>query len=280
MNLVKQKAEIWVPKHSTQHIARCARVCYASDANTNDDKLVKALVKNGHLSMLRHDSCYYIIPTKFFGQFKAFGVERCPYIRFRMCKKKKSVFVSTNAQFLYDNQDVNLFLSDFVVSEDEFFKHAETLPLRRVTVYASTQIAIASEFNRVGPQNISQQSTRYVELTKKGIPLSLAHWMGKFDGWKKVVEHILLKTCTWHYQIARKVLGLHREDARYFLPVGTETKVAYTYTIAEWEHILDLRLRGTTGKPHPDAKALALLIEKEIKKQGLVGVNIAKSQSM
>lgn len=266
MNIVDPSVEIWKKESPNQHIARCARVCYASDKTTNNDNMVARLIERGHLSMLRHNSYYYIVPAERFGAFKNFGVGQCPYIRYIKKRKAEFFYVSTNGQFIHENPKIAEFLSEYYVDESEFFKHEDALSLFRVTVFLSTQIAIASELNRVGPQNISQQSTRYVDLYKKGIPLSKAHWMGRFSGWKKIVENLLLRVCTLPYTIARKVLKLPPEDARYFLPLGTETKVAYTYTVQEWEHILDLRLRGTTGKPHPDAKAIAEIIEKELDK--------------
>lgn len=47
------------------------------------------------------------------------------------------------------------------------------------------------------------------------------------------------------------------QDARGVLPLDTNTRVAYTYRIEEWAHILDLRYYGKTGKPHPNAKISA-----------------------
>lgn len=40
------------------------------------------------------------------------------------------------------------------------------------------------------------------------------------------------------------------------MPLDTYTIVAYTYTLAEWSHILDLRYHGKTGTPHPNAKII------------------------
>lgn len=41
------------------------------------------------------------------------------------------------------------------------------------------------------------------------------------------------------------------------LPLDTHTRAIYTATIEEWEHFLDMRLKGTTGKPHGDIKIIA-----------------------
>ena len=43
--------------------------------------------------------------------------------------------------------------------------------------------------------------------------------------------------------------------------LDTQSKVAYTYTIREWEHIINLRVYEITGKAHPDAKIVCSQIE-------------------
>lgn len=54
------------------------------------------------------------------------------------------------------------------------------------------------------------------------------------------------------------------EDARGILPLDTATKVIYTYTVAQWKHIIDLRYYGTTGKPHPNAKLVIGMVRDKI----------------
>lgn len=54
------------------------------------------------------------------------------------------------------------------------------------------------------------------------------------------------------------------QDARGILPLDTYTVVAYTYTISEWKHILDLRFHDSTGKAHPNAKEVAYWIHRII----------------
>ena len=62
MNIIKPAVELWQQDADwIHHVAKCARICYASDGS-NDVKLVDNLLKLGHLSMFRHRSIYYIIP--------------------------------------------------------------------------------------------------------------------------------------------------------------------------------------------------------------------------
>lgn len=51
--------------------------------------------------------------------------------------------------------------------------------------------------------------------------------------------------------------GLKAEEARSVLPNDCKTELVMTGFVNDWEHFFDLRSLGTTGKPHPDIKALA-----------------------
>ena len=58
--------------------------------------------------------------------------------------------------------------------------------------------------------------------------------------------------------------GLKPEDARGNLTFNTYTICGYTYTLNEWKHILDMRLRNKTGIAHPDASIVAKQISRII----------------
>lgn len=46
------------------------------------------------------------------------------------------------------------------------------------------------------------------------------------------------------------------EVARAVLPLCTATTIMVSANLREWVHILNLRVLGTTGKPHPDIEKL------------------------
>lgn len=46
-------------------------------------------------------------------------------------------------------------------------------------------------------------------------------------------------------------LGANPDGARRVLPVSTKSELIVTCTEEEWQHIIDLRYHGITGKPHP-----------------------------
>lgn len=64
--------------------------------------------------------------------------------------------------------------------------------------------------------------------------------------------------------------GRKPQEARVVLPLDTNTELVHTAFISDWKHFFDLRALGTTGAPHPDAKALALPLYEEFCRMGLI----------
>lgn len=53
-------------------------------------------------------------------------------------------------------------------------------------------------------------------------------------------------------------LGNPPERARGMLPLSTATEIVLTANLREWRHIFRLRAMGTSGRPHPQVRALML----------------------
>ena len=88
--------------------------------------------------------------------------------------------------------------------------------------------------------------------------------------WEKQAKWYQLWASHFGYWVAEKVYkfliftGLKPEDARGNLTFNTYTICGYTYTLSEWKHILDMRLRNKTGIAHPDASIVAKQISRII----------------
>ena len=125
-----------------------------------------------------------------------------------------------------------------------------------MTMVVTTQISTSRELNRTSPNSIAEQSTRYCNLEKKGgVQIARPHWHDGGTRWQRMVYGFVCRVCEWGYNRLLKS-GLKPQDARGVLPLDTYTVVAYTYTLADWSHILDLRYHETTGKAHPSAKII------------------------
>lgn len=264
MEVVESKVECWLQGNDIAHIARCARVCYASKNTSINNEFVKGLWKNKHRSMFRHASVYYIIPEKIQVPNKA-------YIGATVILVENKNYVSTNEQSAREYWDRRYKKYRISISEAEQNEVFRKYKLLRYTLCIETGIDITRELNRKSPNNIAEQSTRYVDFNKKlGIRFKQCHWMYNMSIWKYCLTRIMLKTCELFYKIARSKYGLNLppQDARFILPIDTMSKVVYTYTVAEWEYIVNMRLWDWTGKAHPDAKTVGQLIYDEFNKLG------------
>lgn len=281
MKFIEPSVELWIEENvvdSSQHIARCARVCYGKeDKEPNleaDKKMVDGLIKRGHLSMLRHASVYssYFNPNWSDSEFvhmelyHGSGAVDCLY--------------STNRQFFWEHGEIgnapDCYDKDFgcFAAEDEL-SQAQVLEMcredprvfkvYRLTFCITTQISTSRELNRVSPNNIAERSTRYCS-SKDGLEICEPWWIYGCHCYReeKVKQYEAgLKHAESAY-LALVMSGMKLEDARGVLPLDTATKVIYTYTVEEWQHILDLRFYGKTGRPHPNARLVTSMVRDQI----------------
>lgn len=279
MKLINPRVEYWDNKDSITHVARCARICYKSNNQNNNEELFQRLLNSAHHSMFRHDTKYYIVPNIkgdvsldlrcLYDVLKHFELN--PYIH--QIVTETHIFVSANGQFILNHQDEFLIrsLSEFVVDKETFFSYNETKPIRRFTFCITSQISTTRELNRVSPNNIAEESTRYCNYSKekfeKEVKFCKPHWYDDADAYTRNLYRGSLTSGEFYYF---KLLeeGFLPQDARGALPLDTASTVAYTYTIKEWRHIIDLRYRGITGAPHPNAKIVIGEVYKKLTEMG------------
>lgn len=276
MNIIKPAVELWQENDDwIHHVAKCARICYASDGS-KDEKLVDNLLKLKHLSTFRHRSIYYIISkddkyTELVTRF-----EFCPYVEYLI--DSEAIYLATNGHFYIEHKDNILkTLEPFIVTAEEFSNWEIGWQLMRYTFKVTTQISTSRELNRVSPNNIAEQSTRYVY---ENGTICKPHWISDeeadmFNENNDVdldeAMNVYLRGCKKDFEDYKLLIDkykLNRQDARGKLPIDTATICAYTYSIKEWRAILDLRYYGTTGAPHPNAKIAAGMIREELIKLG------------
>lgn len=277
MEIIKPQVELWIQENPIDHVARCARICYASDKTTGNTAMYGRLQRSNHMSMFRHESIYIIAPGKNDTYELIDLFNNCPYVDYRIDYDNDKIYISTNRQFYIENELIRYF-EEWIVEPAEFTNTLLGKEIMRYTFKVVTQISISRELNRVSPNNISEQSTRYVNLSRKDGAICQPHWMTDEDVEKWEDDDldfdskvsVYLNSCKQDFEDYNFLLelGMFPEDARGVLPIDTATVCAYTYTISEWRHIIDLRYYGTTGKPHPNAKIIAGMIRDELIKLG------------
>lgn len=270
MKIVKPSVELWLQSHNEyEHIAKCARVCYASNKTiaSNDKAFCKRLWANKHKSMYRHAAVYYIIPEALNLNWKAYT-----YCNIVMIEGVN--YISTNKQCAKEYFQK---YKRFRITNDEAWNNPifKDNGLLMLTFCIHTGIDITREYNRKSPNAISEQSTRYVDFNKRiGIRFKHCHWMTDLNWYKRTLVKLMCKIDEWFYKISRSKFGLNLppEDARYCLFLDTMSTAVYTYSIKEWEYILNMRLFDWTGVAHKDAKEIASQIYDYI--VNYVGINI------
>lgn len=273
MEVINPSVELWEEGNDPiAHIARCASICYQSK-NYNAEKMVEHLKKDGHLSMFRHYSHYYIISKHSkAGEIMLDYLKGCdtfgdnPYWSYFI--GKKAIYVSTNEQFVMEHEKFDELFNMYEVTRNTFEEKTEDKSLLRYTFCVISSIKVSRELNRVSPNNIAEQSTRYVNFLSKNGDVAICHsvddHLTAVD--KAVFAEELNQECEWYKQHIAS--GCKPEDARRVLPLDTATRCAYTYNAREWKHIIDLRFFETTGKAAPDAKVVGEMLYKELKKLG------------
>lgn len=269
MKIIEPSVELWEQgDNSIAHVTRCARVCYGRESG-NDEVLYNNLIKNKHWSMFRHDSVYAIIPTNDIESTWSLVMTtylKCPYIHW--ITFNNNLYIVTNGNFLLDVEKENLVLYKRLVKYRVTFKefkekatHYEIKELFRYTFKVTTQISTSRELNRVSPNNIAEQSTRYVY---ENGTICKPHWYN--DNLGETIKNKYISSCSRSFREYKELvnIGLNRQDARGVLPLDTATVCVYTYSIREWRNILDLRYYGTTGKPHPNTKIIASMIRDKL----------------
>lgn len=279
MKLIEPKVEFLSELDITpeSHIARCARVCYGCEYKEpnreTDRKMTEGLIRRQHLSMFRHASMY-LSHIEGISEYVDTHIANSPYWGYNTRYR----YASTNLQeFMFNEVYIQRSFGKeplIVINNKNFLeecsKHSELFKLYRLTFCITTQISTSRELNRVSPNNIAERSTRYCS-SKDGLEICRPWWL------KSSKEDIVEGCCPldelWYYDIISKAEdaykafldeGMKPEDARGILPLDTATKVIYTYSIEEWQHILDLRLYDKTGKAHPNAHVVMRMVKDQI----------------
>lgn len=291
MKIIEPKIELWQQGESkVAHVARCARVCYGKESG-NDEALYGSLERRNHISMYRHETYYAAINTvdKQSLLFESLaGYQHCPYVNYITYKNK--TYIVANGNFLRDIAKNNPVLFHLIYDNQIDIEEAKNVEpiwkhFMRYTFCVITQISTSRELNRVSPNNIAEQSTRYVY---ENGTICRPHWLNGYqvlqhnagdyviykDGREDTdINHKVLtyiKSCDGSFNNYKYLVdaGLPREDARGVLALDTATKCVYTYTIDEWRAIIDLRYYDVTGKPHPNAKITAGMIREQLMELG------------
>lgn len=286
MKLIKPSFEIWEQPAGLEgvykQIERVGRVCYKSEDKITEDSakpFVDRMIKSGHGAMLEHGTVYL--------QYETVKSAINPLTKYYLNKYSKvkakwgiigetiKLFVTTNLRVLVENN----WLEDL-----EYIWEPTGYHERRVTVHFVCDRGVSHEFVRHRVMSFAQESTRYCNYSKDKFGNELTFikpcWFdssliddtGHWDAntfyrmpTQPVREEAFLGTLLSVEDSYFDLLecGWKPQEARAILPNSLKTELVVTGFVSDWNHFFDLRAKGTTGAPHPQAKELAEPLMKE-----------------
>lgn len=288
MKLIKPSFEILTPTDWREFgiqkfIELVGRTCYKSEDKITDDSykgFVQRMIDSKHYAMLEHGTVYleyklksrHAIGTEEYNKQEMFiknFIDRYSKNKYSIIKTNKYediYLVTTNYRVLIENGWIN---------DIKYLCEPTKFHDKRITVKFICNRQVSHEFVRHRVFSFAQESTRYCNYTK-----------GKFGG-----ELTFIKPCWWNkgndFDEDINILAIEQhfkeiefiyselirneqkpQQAATILPNALKTELVMTGFEEDWKHFFDLRAKGTTGAPHPQAKELAEPLMNEFIKLG------------
>lgn len=263
---------------------------------------VDRMIKSGHGAMLEHGTVYLAIPMTTYAPEAVNIYHNNSYSKVNECNefiftdkygdKVAAWCVTTNLRVLVENDCLEDL--EFLCEPTEFHE-------KRITVHFVCDRGVSHEFVRHRVMSFAQESTRYCNYSKDKFGNELTFiipcWLdiiseadeihidgneGDFCYPEDIYTSNFLYTLRyaerayldllqqWDKRIPDKRYksGFRNnpwtpQQARAILPNALKTELVMTGFVSDWNHFFDLRARGTTGAPHPQAKELAEPLMKE-----------------
>lgn len=264
-----------------EQIELAGRTCYKSkrpEGQTAKD-FVDRMIASQHYAMLEHGTVYLIERWKEGMEIKP-KYDNNPYSKVKVVNFYGETwkYITTNLRVLVEND----WLDDlqYICEPTEYHE-------RRVTVRFTTDRGVSHEFVRHRVFSFAQESTRYCNYSKDKFGNELTFII---PSWTNIEEGSIAvdsfgfpvkpnkETCDFlsglgsaernYFRLINK--GWKPQQARQVLSNALKTELVMTGFVSDWQHFFDLRARGITGAPHPDAKALAEPLMGEFYKRGLI----------
>lgn len=281
MKLIKPYFEIWEQSAGLEgvykQIEKVGRVCYKSEDRITEDSakpFVNRMIKSGHGAMLEHGTVYLFCPTEEYVDSNGDVQYYNPLEKYQnnnysaLVDSNEGIYVTTNLRVLVENG----WMSDlqYLCEPTEFHE-------KRITVHFVCDRGVSHEFVRHRVMSFAQESTRYCNYSKgkfgNGLTFILPSWItldkeitpinelcllsGQYDRENPNLRYLASLVDANYAYLLLLNKGWTPQQARAVLPNSLKTELVVTGFTSDWNHFFDLRARGTTGAPHPQAKELA-----------------------
>lgn len=287
MKLIKPSFEIWNQPAGLEgvykQIERVGRVCYKSEDKITEDSakpFVDRMIKSGHGAMLEHGTVYLKCETEVINRYiHPEDGEEEDFNKLEKYKYNSYSVTNDDGIYLYVTTNLRVLVENDWLDDLQYICEPTEYHEKRITVHFVCDRGVSHEFVRHRVMSFAQESTRYCNYSKDKFGNELTFiqpcWLDderlKLYGpyhtviRDKSLESIFIASLNNAEKdyIDLIDLGWKPQEARAVLPNSLKTELVVTGFVSDWNHFFDLRARGTTGAPHPQAKELAEPLMKE-----------------
>lgn len=284
-----------------KQIERVGRVCYKSEDKITEDSakgFVDRMVKSGHGAMLEHGTVYLDVPNSAgdYNLVPFFASNPYSKVVIKPSDDRVHNYVTTNFRVIVEN-----FAEEYIPDILQYLCEPTECHEKRITVHFVCDRGVSHEFVRHRVMSFAQESTRYCNYSKDKFGNELTFiipcWCDDIPDALSLKDSMDVKKFVWgtdnlaatveekgvvNRQVSKFTqrflyemqgdedtyigliaAGYKPQEARAVLPNSLKTELVVTGFTSDWNHFFDLRARGTTGAPHPQAKELAEPLMKE-----------------
>lgn len=175
--------------------------------------------------------------------------------------------VLTNQFIVWNESDFIFMMKEAGLPEQEIMKH------NTYTFNFICNRGVSHELVRHRPCSFAQESTRYCNYSKDKFgneitvidPFTALYKDGNCDiDYQRVLwKEVISSTEKYYFELLKA--GASPQEARGVLPNDLKTEVVVTANEVEWQHIVNLRAKQTTGKAHPQMVEVMTPVYEELK---------------
>lgn len=270
-----------------KEIELAGRTCYKSEDKITEDSakgFVDRMIKSDHRAMLEHGTVYLDFTDDVFEAINKYTRNHYSRVYKNTLEDDWDMphaYITTNYRVLIENG----WLDDleYLCEPTEFHE-------KRISVRFVCDRGVSHEFVRHRVFSFAQESTRYCNYSKNRfnneLTFILPLWvneiqLGEQNSQELLIQignldnptyskedlndlYFLFSVATAEIQYFNLINGGWKpQQARAVLPNALKTELVMTGFVSDWQHFFDLRARGITGAPHPQAKELAEPLMKE-----------------
>lgn len=288
--IIEPSVEEIIETNPFKKVERCARMCYKTESKITETScydFVNRLIKEEHYAILEHARFTFKISN--IGWIRTLLNIPSVYI-FDFSESETSFFLNISLSHICQPyESCGLLLRNCKKLVDAFY--VDQNPLGTISfdcdVIGHTEVEYLAKtleqdttgfrtFKFVCDRAVSHELVRHrcsiAQESQRYCNYSLNRFGGKLkfvlpSNWNDLSEDVKAVFLDSFESSSRRYnfllnSGIKPERARAVLPNATKTEVIMTMPTSQWNHFVDIRSKGTTGRPHPDMKYVADMLAK------------------